>query len=177
MMKQILRAEPKLKAPAFDVLLPITLPIAGCFLCAYMLFFIRPIFPASAPILSSTGNRISTGLWAFAWKCARDTSMCMIDKVSVWFAAIDSMAFNASKRKVPAWAPKKMICLCPPHFVSTGVILYCASFSSILSYTPRSRRYFNSSSRALRNACHSSSLPVMSSKYMTSCSFSSTGLS
>ena len=30
MVKRILRAEPKLEAPAFDLLLPITLPIAGC---------------------------------------------------------------------------------------------------------------------------------------------------
>ena len=35
------------------------------------------------------------------------------------------------------------------------------------SHTPRSRRYFNSSSRALRTACHGNSLPVMSSKHMT----------
>ena len=49
-------------------------------LVPYMLFFIKPILPASVPILSSTGSRISTGLCAFAWKYARDTWMCMIGK-------------------------------------------------------------------------------------------------
>ena len=68
-----------------------------------MPFFISPTVPASVPILSSTGSRISTGLWALAWKYARDTSMCMVENVSLWIAAIDIMAFSASNGGVPAY--------------------------------------------------------------------------
>ena len=42
------------------------------------------------------------------------------------------------------------------------------------SYTPRSRRHLDSSSQALRTACHCSFLSVMPSKNMTYCSSSST---
>ena len=159
-----------------------------------MLFFISPTFPASAPIVSSTGNRINTGLWAFAWKFARDTSMCMIENVFLLFAATDIIAFNASSGGVLAYRSgrsslsnslahiRDLICMGSPsnalsvsiHFVSTLVIPYFATacFSSTFSYTPRSRKYFKSSSRAWRTACHSSSFPVISSMHMTSCSWS-----
>ena len=152
-MKQILRAESKLKSPVPDVLLPITFPIAG------------RTFPASVPILSSTGSRISTGFRAFAWKYARDTLMCMIETVSLWL--------NANIRDLIG-TPSNALSV-STHFVSSGVIPYfsTASFSSTFSYTPRSRKYFSSSSRASRTACHGNSLPVMSSKHMTSCSFTS----
>ena len=48
------------------------------------------------------------------------------------------------------------------HFVSTGVTWYCAtvSRSSTFSHSPRSRKYFNSCSRAVSTSCHSNSLPV-----------------
>ena len=141
-VKQVLRAESKLESPFLDILMPITFPIAGPVPCSVHAVFINRTFPASLPILSSTGSRISTGLWAFAWKYARDTSMCMIEKASLWFAAIDIIAFNASTGGVAAYRSgrslllnslahiRDLICIGFPsntlsvstHFVSTGVV-------------------------------------------------------
>ena len=121
--------------------------------------------------------------------------MCMIGKVSLWFAAIDIMAFSAPNGGVPAYKSgrssllnslahiRDLTCIGSPsnavfvstHFVSTGVIPYfsTASFSSTYSHTPMSRKYFSFDSRALRAACQGSSLQVISSKHVTSCSCSS----
>ena len=182
----------KSKSPILNVLLPIAFPTAGCVPRSVHALLHQSYFPSVSAILPSTGSRVSTGLWAFAWKYARDTSMCMIENVSFLFAAIDDIAFNASNGRVPVYKSgrsslsnslahiRDQICMVSSwnalsvstHFVSTGVIpcFATASFSSTFSYTPRLSTYFNSSSRALRTACHGSSLPMMSSKHMTSCS-------
>ena len=64
-----------------------------------------------------------------------------------------------------AWAPLKF-------FVSINP-LRVDSRSSTFSYTPRSREYFNSMSRALRTSCNSNSMPMTLSKQITCCSYSS----
>ena len=83
----------------------------------------------------------------------------LVPQIVSWYACSPSIALSVST-----------------HFVSTGVTWYCAiaSRSWTFSYTPRSRRYFNPCSRALRTACHGNSLLVTSSMHMTSCSSSST---
>ena len=108
----------------------------------------------------------STGLWAFAWKYARDTLMCTIEKRYFTVRCDRYNCFHASNGGVPAyWSGRSslltslaqsrdLICIGSPsnalsvstHFVSTGVIPYfaTASLSLSFSYTLRSRRYFNS---------------------------------
>ena len=162
----------------------VRLPIACCVLCAVHTFSTDQL-SALAPILSSTGRRTSTSLWALAWKDARDTSMCMIENVCLWFAAIELKALDASNGGVPAYRSGRSSLsnslgtirdfdlhgLCPSSnlFVSTDfesawVTWYfaMASRSSTFSCTPRSRKYLNSCSRAWRTSCHGNSLPVTS---------------
>ena len=126
---------------------------------------------------------------------ARDASMCMTENVSLWSAAIEIVAFNASKGRVPASRSgrssllnplatiRDLICTGPPSYalsvsnihVSTGLTWYCAtaSRSSTFSHTQKSRKYFNTCSRALRTSCEGNSLPVTSSMHITYCYYSS----
>ena len=83
-MQQILRTESELESPVPDVLLPITLPIAGriplfrtCSSSSIPLFQRRCPF---CPPLVAVSARVSG---PFHGKYARDTSMFMIEKV--WF--------------------------------------------------------------------------------------------
>ena len=135
-------------------------PLLAASLVPYMLFFINPTFPAS---VSSTGSCISTGLWAFLWKYARDTSMCMIEKTSLCGLLQSMILLHAGLAEYHFWTLshlvfpiatfyslatiRDLICIgshsnalsVSTHFVSTGVIPYfsTASFSSTFSYTPR----------------------------------------
>ena len=100
------------------------------------------------------------------------------------------VAFNASNGGCPACRSgrssllnslatiRDLICMGFPqialfvsiHFGATGVTWYCAtaSRSSTISYTPRSRTYFDSCSRAWRTSCHGDSLPVTSWVFFSS---------
>ena len=126
-VKQVLRAESCWNLQFLTFSCQSRSQLLAVSLVSYMLFFINPTFPASVPIVSPTGNRISSGLWAFVRKYARDTSMSTIENISLWFAAIDIIAFNASNGGVPAYrsgrssllnslaeAPPRMLCLCRP---------------------------------------------------------------
>ena len=163
LVKQVLRAESKLESLVLDILLPITFPIAGRVPCSVHALLHQSHFSSVGAHSVLHWQSYQHSSLAFAWKYARDTSMCMIENISSWFAAIDIVAFNASNGGLPAYRSGRSL---TPFFSTT-------SFSSTFSYTPRSRKYFSSSSRASRTACHGSSLPVVSSKHMKSCSCSS----
>ena len=185
--KQILRAEPMLRTPAFDMLLPITLPTAGCVPCAIHTRLQQTNFTSRRSVCPPTGHRTTASLLSFCHECMHVTHrMCMTENVSLWFAAIEIMAFHASNGRVHACRSgrsllpnslatirdmigmgslKCFVCVNPLRDDWSDLVL-CNGFTFI------SRKYFNSCSRALCSSCHGNSLLVTSSMHVTCCFFS-----
>ena len=77
----------------------------------------KQLLPSEVPILSSTGSRTSKDLLAHAWKYARDTSMCMIENVSLLFAAIDVNSLAHIRDLIRMGSPSNALSV-STHFVS-----------------------------------------------------------